>query len=156
MVEMVIRMQGDKAGIKRLMQEIEIIRLFSVFHEPSQLQERKMFSIISAMEKGHYACDCQKPRVHDAKYFREQILLGMKDETGIKLNNEEYDFLLETSHGEETIKELTAAVMLMARIQPVDGNAQTVPSYDANAISEVNASSKVKEQMRHEKRKTII
>ncbi|GKG02000.1 retrovirus-related pol polyprotein from transposon TNT 1-94, partial [Tanacetum coccineum] len=22
-------------------------------------------------EKGHYARDCQKPRVHDAKYFRE-------------------------------------------------------------------------------------
>ncbi|GKA14169.1 hypothetical protein Tco_0693815 [Tanacetum coccineum] len=24
-------------------------------------------------EKGQYACDCQKPRVNDAKYFREQI-----------------------------------------------------------------------------------
>ncbi|GKD78025.1 putative reverse transcriptase domain-containing protein [Tanacetum coccineum] len=30
-------------------------------------------------EKGHYARDCQKPRVHDAKYFREQMLLAMKD-----------------------------------------------------------------------------
>nr|GEU59043.1 hypothetical protein [Tanacetum cinerariifolium] len=32
-----------------------------------------------------------------------------------------------------------------------DGNAETVPSYDAKAVSEVNASSKVHEQMRHEK-----
>nr|GEW53125.1 hypothetical protein [Tanacetum cinerariifolium] len=64
--------------------------------------------------------------------------------------------MLDTSYGEETMKELTAAVMLMARIQPADGNANTVPSYDAKAISEVNASSKVDEQMRHEKSKTII
>ncbi|GJU39874.1 hypothetical protein Tco_1192831 [Tanacetum coccineum] len=56
----------------------------------------------------------------------------------------------------ETMEELTAVVMLMAQIQPADGNAETVPSYDAKAVSEVNASSKVYEQMRHEKRKTII
>ncbi|GKB28414.1 retrovirus-related pol polyprotein from transposon TNT 1-94 [Tanacetum coccineum] len=31
-------------------------------------------------EKDHYARDCQKPRVHDAKYFRELMLLAMKDE----------------------------------------------------------------------------
>ncbi|GJT63170.1 hypothetical protein Tco_1006703 [Tanacetum coccineum] len=40
-------------------------------------------------------------------------------------------------------EELIAAIMLMARIQPADGNAKTVPSYDAKAVSEVNASSKV-------------
>ncbi|GKF60264.1 retrovirus-related pol polyprotein from transposon TNT 1-94, partial [Tanacetum coccineum] len=27
-------------------------------------------------EKGHYACKCPKPRVCDAKYFREQMLLA--------------------------------------------------------------------------------
>nr|GFD52175.1 hypothetical protein [Tanacetum cinerariifolium] len=37
-----------------------------------------------------------------------------------------------------------------------DGNAETVPSYDSKVVSEVNASSKVHEQMRHAKRKTII
>ncbi|GJZ34961.1 retrovirus-related pol polyprotein from transposon TNT 1-94 [Tanacetum coccineum] len=84
-------------------------------------------------EKGHYARDCQKPRVRDAKYFREQMLLAMKDEAGSNLNNEENDFMLDTSYGEETIEALTTA-----------------------AVSEVNASSKVHEQMRHEKRKTII
>ncbi|GJU51086.1 hypothetical protein Tco_1220641, partial [Tanacetum coccineum] len=57
---------------------------------------------------------------------------------------------------EETMEELTAAVMLMAQIQSADGNAKIVPSYDAKAASEVNASSKVHDQMRHEERKTII
>ncbi|GJW81941.1 hypothetical protein Tco_0145916 [Tanacetum coccineum] len=81
---------------------------------------------------------------------------AMKDEAGSNLNSEENDFMLDTSFGEETVEELTAVVMLMARIQPADGNSKTVPSYDAKDVSEVNASSKVHEQMRHEKCKTII
>ncbi|GKG41594.1 hypothetical protein Tco_0473345, partial [Tanacetum coccineum] len=36
-----------------------------------------------------------------------------------------------------TMEELTAAVMLMAQIQPADGNAETVPSYDSKAVNEV-------------------
>ncbi|GJZ54936.1 retrovirus-related pol polyprotein from transposon TNT 1-94 [Tanacetum coccineum] len=84
-------------------------------------------------EKGHYARDYQKPRVHDAKYFREQILLAIKDEARSNLNNEENEFFLYNSYGEETMKELTII-----------------------AVSEVNASSKVHEQMSHVKRKTII
>ncbi|GJX07897.1 hypothetical protein Tco_0195829 [Tanacetum coccineum] len=57
-------------------------------------------------EKGHYARDCQKPRVRDAKYIREQMLLAMKDEAESNLNNEENDFKLDTSYGEETMEEL--------------------------------------------------
>nr|GFD26059.1 hypothetical protein [Tanacetum cinerariifolium] len=64
------------------------------------------------------------------------MLLAMKDEAGSTLNNAENDFMLDTLYGEETIEELTAAVMLMARIQPDDGNAETVPSYDAKSISD--------------------
>ncbi|GKB39359.1 integrase, catalytic region, zinc finger, CCHC-type containing protein [Tanacetum coccineum] len=45
-------------------------------------------------EKGHYARDCQKPKVHDAKYFGEQMLLAMKDEAGSNLNDKENDFML--------------------------------------------------------------
>ncbi|GJY80713.1 hypothetical protein Tco_0493464 [Tanacetum coccineum] len=62
---------------------------------------------------------------------------AMNDEAGSNLNNEENDFMLDTSYGKETIEELTAAVMLMARIQAADGNAVTVPSYDAKAVSEL-------------------
>ncbi|GJT25845.1 retrovirus-related pol polyprotein from transposon TNT 1-94 [Tanacetum coccineum] len=54
------------------------------------------------------------------------------------------------------MEELTVAVMLIAQIQPTDGNAETVPSYDAKAVSEVNASSKGHEQVSHVKCKTII
>nr|GEU94255.1 retrovirus-related Pol polyprotein from transposon TNT 1-94 [Tanacetum cinerariifolium] len=57
---------------------------------------------------------------------------------------------------EKELEELTATVMLMARIQPADKNAETVPSYDATAVSQVHASSKVYEQVSHGKRKTII
>ncbi|GJS50836.1 hypothetical protein Tco_0624198 [Tanacetum coccineum] len=84
------------------------------------------------------------------------MLLAMKDKAGSNLDNEENDFMLDTSYGEETMEELTATIMLMARIQPADDNAETVPSYDVKAVSEVNASSKVHEQIRHEKSKTII
>ncbi|GJQ90766.1 retrovirus-related pol polyprotein from transposon TNT 1-94 [Tanacetum coccineum] len=58
---------------------------------------------------GHYACDCPKPKVCDEKYFREQMLLAMKDEAGGTLNDEENDFMLDNSYGDETLKELTAA-----------------------------------------------
>ncbi|GJX33566.1 hypothetical protein Tco_0243421 [Tanacetum coccineum] len=80
----------------------------------------------------------------------------MKDEAGSNLNSEENDFMLDTSYGDETMEELAVAVMLMARIQPADGNVETVPSYDAKAVSEVSASSKAHGQVCHVKRKTII
>nr|GEW47972.1 hypothetical protein [Tanacetum cinerariifolium] len=75
---------------------------------------------------------------------------------GSNLNNEENDFLLDNLYGEKTMEELTVAVMLMDRIQPADGNAETVPSYDVKAVREVNASYKVYEQVSHVKCKTII
>ncbi|GJU77447.1 retrovirus-related pol polyprotein from transposon TNT 1-94 [Tanacetum coccineum] len=106
-------------------------------------------------EKGHYARKCQKPKVHNAKYFREQMLLAMKDESGSNLRNEENDFMLYTSYGED-LEELTDAVMLMARLQPADDNAKIVPSYDAKAVSQVHASSKIHEQVSYGKRQNIF
>ncbi|GJZ72230.1 hypothetical protein Tco_0636081 [Tanacetum coccineum] len=97
-----------------------------------------------------------KPRVRDAKYFREKMLLAMKDEAGSNLNDEENDFMLDNSDRVKTMEELTAAVMSMARIQPANGKAETVPSYDRKVVSEVTASSKVHEQVSHVKYKTII
>ncbi|GKF61531.1 hypothetical protein Tco_0181585 [Tanacetum coccineum] len=83
------------------------------------------------------------------------MLLAMKYEARSNLSNEENDFMLDTSYGED-LEELTAVVMLMARLQPADENAETVSSYDAKAGSQVHASSKVHEQVSHGKRKTII
>ncbi|GJU72688.1 reverse transcriptase domain-containing protein [Tanacetum coccineum] len=67
-------------------------------------------------EKGHYARDCQKPRVHDAKYFREQMLLALKDEAGSNLKDEENVFMLDNSYRDETLKEIIAAAIMMAQI----------------------------------------
>nr|GFA83777.1 hypothetical protein [Tanacetum cinerariifolium] len=106
-------------------------------------------------EKGHYARECQKPKFHDLKYSKEQMLSAIKDKARSNLSNEENDFLLDTSYGEE-LEELTASVMLMDRIQQANKNAETVPSYDETAISQVHALCKLHEQVSHGKRKTII
>ncbi|GJU79182.1 hypothetical protein Tco_1276252 [Tanacetum coccineum] len=44
----------------------------------------------------------------------------------------------------------------MARIQPANDNAVTEPTYDAKAVSKVNASHKAREQVSHVKHKTVI
>ncbi|GJS53656.1 copia protein [Tanacetum coccineum] len=112
MVEMLTRM-WDEIGIKCLMQEMECY---------------------NCNEKGHYACDCQKPKVCDAKYFREQLLLVMKDEAGSHLSNKENDFMLDNAYGEEFLDELTASVMLMARLQPADGTMTLCIIYDGKKL----------------------
>nr|GEZ37680.1 hypothetical protein [Tanacetum cinerariifolium]GEZ77357.1 hypothetical protein [Tanacetum cinerariifolium] len=116
--------------------------------------------------RGHYAHDCPKPKVRAAKYTREQMLLAMTDEIEGTLNDEKNDFVLYNSYGDETLEELIVAVIMMARIQQADDNAETDPKYDVEAVSEVNAShidlisgilSKgVHEHTKHEKLKTII
>ncbi|GJV37664.1 putative ribonuclease H-like domain-containing protein [Tanacetum coccineum] len=97
-----------------------------------------------------------KPRVRDAKYDREQMLLAMKDEAGSNLKDEENDFMLDNSYGDETMEELTTAVIMMTRIQPADDNVEFEPSYDAKAVSKINASHKVHKQVNHVECKTII
>ncbi|GJX94688.1 hypothetical protein Tco_0349274 [Tanacetum coccineum] len=87
---------------------------------------------------------------------QEQMLLVMKDEAGSNLKDEENDFMLDNSYGDETLEELTVAVIMMARIQSADDNAASEPSYDAKAASEVNASARVHEQVNRVQHKTII
>nr|GEV22085.1 hypothetical protein [Tanacetum cinerariifolium] len=62
-------------------------------------------------EKGHYARDCPQPKVRDAKYFKEQMLLAMKDEPGSNLNEEENDFMLDNHYGDDSLEELNAATI---------------------------------------------
>ncbi|GJZ04979.1 retrovirus-related pol polyprotein from transposon TNT 1-94 [Tanacetum coccineum] len=106
--------------------------------------------------KGHYARDCQKPRVGDAKYFREQILLAMKDEAGSNLKDKENDFMFDNSYGEETMEELAAAVMLMARLQPTDNSVETVPSYDAKALRNLKEKDKIESDFLKIKNEKLI
>ncbi|GJT98430.1 hypothetical protein Tco_1093948 [Tanacetum coccineum] len=91
----------------------------------------------------------------------EQMLLAMKDEARSNLKDEENDIMLDNSFGDETLEELTDAVIMMAQIQPADDKAVTEPNYNAKAISEVNAShimipKGVHEHKNHRKRKTIV
>ncbi|GJZ45873.1 hypothetical protein Tco_0593469 [Tanacetum coccineum] len=73
-------------------------------------------------------------QLRDAKYFREQILLAMKDEAGSNLNDEENDFMLDNSFRDETLEELTAAVnQYGAEFQPTDDNVCQRPNMNAKA-----------------------
>ncbi|GJV67810.1 retrovirus-related pol polyprotein from transposon TNT 1-94 [Tanacetum coccineum] len=91
--------------------------------------------------KGHYARNCPKPRVRDSKYFMEQMLLAKQDEAGVILTDEQNDFLFADASRMEEIKELSANICLMARIQPADNTSDAGPSYDSAFISEVQSSS---------------
>ncbi|GKA83511.1 retrovirus-related pol polyprotein from transposon TNT 1-94 [Tanacetum coccineum] len=86
--------------------------------------------------RGHYARDCPKPKVRDTRYFREHMLLAMKDEAGGTLNAEENDFMLDNAYGDYTLEELTTAVIMMARIQPTYDKDDDEPKYDVDAASE--------------------
>ncbi|GJW04641.1 hypothetical protein Tco_1563497 [Tanacetum coccineum] len=99
--------------------------------------------------KGHFARNYPNPRVRDLKYFMEQMLLANKDEAGVLLTDEQNDFLFVDASRMEEIKELSANICLMARIQPANNTSDDGPSYDSAFISEVQSSSinENKEQM---------
>nr|GEZ37045.1 hypothetical protein [Tanacetum cinerariifolium] len=98
---------------------------------------------------GHYARNCPKPRVRDPKYFMEKMLLTKQDEAGVILTDEQNDFLFADVSRLEEIKDLSANICLMARIQPTNNTSDDGPSYDSAFISEVQSSSinENKEQM---------
>ncbi|GJY35425.1 retrovirus-related pol polyprotein from transposon TNT 1-94 [Tanacetum coccineum] len=71
-------------------------------------------------EKGHYARNYPKPIIRDSKYFMEQMLLAKQNEAGVILTDEQNDFLFADVSRMEKIKELSANICLMARIQPAN------------------------------------
>ncbi|GJT87080.1 retrovirus-related pol polyprotein from transposon TNT 1-94 [Tanacetum coccineum] len=88
-------------------------------------------------EKVHYARNCPKPKVRDSKYFMEQMLLAKQDEAGVTLTDEHTDFLVADATRMEEIKELSANICLMTRIQPANIDSDAGPSYDSAFLSEV-------------------
>ncbi|GJT60325.1 integrase, catalytic region, zinc finger, CCHC-type containing protein [Tanacetum coccineum] len=86
--------------------------------------------------KGHYARNCPKPRVRDSKYFMQQMLLAKQDEAGVILTDEQNDFLFANASRMEKIKELSANICLMARIQPADNTSDAGLSYDSDNTSD--------------------
>ncbi|GJU32054.1 hypothetical protein Tco_1175643 [Tanacetum coccineum] len=73
---------------------------------------------------------------HRQQMRREQMLLAFKDEAGAHLDVEENDFMLDNAYGDNTLEEINAAVIMMARIQPTDDKSDAKPTYDAEFISE--------------------
>ncbi|GKD91864.1 hypothetical protein Tco_1371701 [Tanacetum coccineum] len=73
-------------------------------------------------------------------FSREQMLLALKVNAGGNLNEEENDFMLDNTYEDDSLEELNAAVIMMAHIQPIDDKADAEPTYDVEALSEVNAS----------------
>ncbi|GKF97979.1 hypothetical protein Tco_0293800, partial [Tanacetum coccineum] len=65
------------------------------FQELSQLQERQTFSATTVMEKAI-------------------MLLAIKDEVVVHLDEEENDFMLDNAYGDNTLEELNATVIMMA------------------------------------------
>ncbi|GJY75289.1 putative reverse transcriptase domain-containing protein, partial [Tanacetum coccineum] len=57
-------------------------RIIQRVPQTESIPGRENIQCYNCNERGQYARDCHKPRVHDAKYFREQMLLVMKDEVG--------------------------------------------------------------------------
>ncbi|GJU66471.1 retrovirus-related pol polyprotein from transposon TNT 1-94 [Tanacetum coccineum] len=53
--------------------------------------------------KEHYARNCPKPRVHDSKYFMEQILLANQDEAGVILYDGNSEISLNIRDTEDTL-----------------------------------------------------
>ncbi|GJX88539.1 hypothetical protein Tco_0340553 [Tanacetum coccineum] len=97
---------------------------------------------------------------------KTNMLLALKDEDGAHLDDEENDFMLDNAYGDNTLEELNAAIIMMAHIQPTNDKYDAKPTYDAEFISEVNASQvdmingllskSDHEQRHHEKLETII
>ncbi|GKE73087.1 hypothetical protein Tco_1535128 [Tanacetum coccineum] len=70
-------------------------------------------------------------------YVQEEIIEVRKDEAGVTLTDEQNDFLVVDATRMEEIKELSANICLMARIQPANIDSNAGPSYDSAFLSEV-------------------
>ncbi|GKC24704.1 hypothetical protein Tco_1026854, partial [Tanacetum coccineum] len=69
-----------------------------------------------------------------------QMLLAAKYEAKVHVVTKENDFMLMSAYGDDQLEELNALVIMMARIQPTDNESDAEPTYDAEVISELNAS----------------
>nr|GFD15093.1 Gag-Pol polyprotein [Tanacetum cinerariifolium] len=66
---------------------------------------------------GHIARNCTaRPRRRDAAYLQTQLLIAQKEEAGIQLQAEEFDFMADAGNLDE-IEEVNANCILMANLQ---------------------------------------
>nr|GEV54863.1 hypothetical protein [Tanacetum cinerariifolium] len=67
---------------------------------------------------------------------KEQMLLATKYEAEVHLDKEENAFMLDNAYEDNTLEELNATVIMMARIRPTNDKSDVKPIYDAKLINE--------------------
>nr|GEU84406.1 zinc knuckle CX2CX4HX4C [Tanacetum cinerariifolium] len=88
---------------------------FQLHHDPS-IPKMSVASILEGftdeppLEENDDLFDL-KSKNDEWKKIWEQMLLAMKDEAGGTLNDEENDFMLDNAYGDETLKDLTTAIV---------------------------------------------
>ncbi|GJY07135.1 hypothetical protein Tco_0374189 [Tanacetum coccineum] len=83
------------------------------------------------------------------------MLLAMKDEARGNLNDVENDFMIDNTYGDNTLEELSTAVIVMARIQPTNDKSDAEPKYNAEVLSELKSQSIQKIDMLWKKTKQV-
>nr|GFA43786.1 integrase, catalytic region, zinc finger, CCHC-type, peptidase aspartic, catalytic [Tanacetum cinerariifolium] len=89
---------------------------------------------------GHIARNCTaRPRRRDAAYHQTQLLIAQKEEAGIQLQAEEFDFIAVAGDLDE-IEEVDANCILMANLQQASTSStqhDRAPVYDTDGSAEV-------------------
>nr|GEX00244.1 hypothetical protein [Tanacetum cinerariifolium] len=89
---------------------------------------------------GHIARNCTaRPRRRDAAYLQTQLLIAQKEEVGIQLQAEEFDFMAAAGDLDE-IEEVNANCILMANLQHASTSGTQLdkaPVYDTDGSAEV-------------------
>ncbi|GKF65072.1 retrovirus-related pol polyprotein from transposon TNT 1-94 [Tanacetum coccineum] len=91
----------------------------------------------------HYASNCTvKPRKQDSAYLQEQMQITQKEEAGIQLTSEEFNFMATAGACKETEK-VTANCNLQDNLQQASTSgtqSDKAPVYDSDGSAEVHHS----------------
>ncbi|GJR38493.1 hypothetical protein Tco_1214177 [Tanacetum coccineum] len=81
----------------------------------------------------HLACNCRvKPGKQDAAYLQKQMQIALKEEAGIQLTQEEFDFMADAGAYEEIERQYTKL------LEPIPESHQVLQN-DSNVISKVSS-----------------
>nr|GFA52354.1 hypothetical protein [Tanacetum cinerariifolium] len=87
----------------------------------------------------HYASNCTvKPRKRDSAYLQKQIQIAQKEEAGIQLTSEEFDFMVAAGACKET-KRANANCTLENKLQQASTSGtqfDKAPVYDSDGSAE--------------------
>ncbi|GJY10221.1 hypothetical protein Tco_0378406 [Tanacetum coccineum] len=90
----------------------------------------------------HYDRNCiVKPRKRNAAYLQTKLQIAQKEEAGIQLNSEEFDFMAATGACDE-IEEVTMICTLKDNLQQASTSGtqtDSAPVYDSDRSAEINA-----------------